>query len=195
MNSAPQPARAASYGSIGLDERRIVSAALDILHSQGVDGLTMRALAERLGGSVGAAYKHVASKHELLRLVTLALFAQAEAADQPELEPLERVKHLLVGIWAVLAPYEGLVAYVSEHMADMAPAGFTSRVNEALIAAGFRDEGPQRAMRVLFFYTTGALLTRPAAGSVPAATLDEWFEDGLTITLSGLQLELARQTR
>jgi AcrR family transcriptional regulator len=175
----------------GLDERVVVAAALGILEQQGVDGLTMRVLADQLGVSVGAAYKHVSSKHDLLRLVTLELVGRAEAQDLPDAEPFARVKHLLLAYRSVMSPYSGLPAYMSRHMEEMAPVRLTLLIRDALVAAGFQDDGPERAMRVLFFYTSGALLTLPAAGPVPQDLLDTWFEEGLTITLNGLRQELA----
>jgi hypothetical protein len=72
----------------------------------------------------------------------------------------------------------------------MAPGRLTQLIREALVAAGFEGDGPERAARVLFFYTSGALLTLPAAGPVPADLVDAWFEDGLAITLNGLRQEL-----
>lgn len=183
MSASSAPAR-------GLHERVVVDAALEILERDGVDGLTMRALADELGVSVGAAYKHVSSKHELLRLVTLELVGRAEAADTPDAEPFERVKHLLLTYRAVMSPYTGLPAYMSRHMEQMAPVRLTLLIREALVSAGFTGDGPERAMRALFFYTSGALLTLPAAGPVAQDVLDAWFEDGLGITLNGLRQEL-----
>jgi TetR/AcrR family tetracycline transcriptional repressor len=176
--------------STGLGERVIVEAALNILEAKGVEGLTMRALADALGVSVGAAYKHVSSKHALLQLVSLELESRAVAQERPEAEPFERVRHLLVTYRAVMAPYAGLAAYLSQHLEDMAPGRLSRIVHDALVAAGFRGDGPERAARVLFFYTSGAQLTLPAAGPVPADLVAEWFEDGLAITLNGLRQEL-----
>ena len=50
----------------GLDRHGIVNAALDLLDEDGIDALTLRALAARLGVQAPALYWHVRNKRELL---------------------------------------------------------------------------------------------------------------------------------
>jgi AcrR family transcriptional regulator len=52
-----------------LDQQQIVGAALALLDEVGLDQLTMRRLAERLGVKAASLYKHVRSKEELLLLL------------------------------------------------------------------------------------------------------------------------------
>src|SRR5262245_12102128 len=52
-----------------LDRPRIVRAALALLDETGLDALTMRALAERLGVKAASLYRHVRDKDELLILL------------------------------------------------------------------------------------------------------------------------------
>jgi AcrR family transcriptional regulator len=52
-----------------LTREAIVDAAVAILDEQGLDGLTMRAVAGRLGSAAMSLYRHVASRDELLDLV------------------------------------------------------------------------------------------------------------------------------
>lgn len=52
-----------------LDRPRIVGAALALLDEVGLDALTMRALAERLGVKAASLYRHVRDKGELLALL------------------------------------------------------------------------------------------------------------------------------
>src|ERR1700722_3475006 len=68
--------------SPGLDKQSIVSAALDIIAERGVAGLSMRLLSQRLGVSLGATYRHVPNKDDLLRLVAANLYARVEPADE-----------------------------------------------------------------------------------------------------------------
>lgn len=53
----------------GLSITRIVDAALDILREDGVDALTVRAVADRLETSSASLYRHIASRDELLALI------------------------------------------------------------------------------------------------------------------------------
>ncbi len=57
---------------------RIVRAAIDLADEEGVDALTMRRLAERLGFKVMALYNHVANKDELLALMVDAIAGSIE---------------------------------------------------------------------------------------------------------------------
>lgn len=50
----------------GISRQRIVQAALELLDEQGLEGLTARALADRLGVKAPALYWHVASKQVIL---------------------------------------------------------------------------------------------------------------------------------
>jgi AcrR family transcriptional regulator len=60
----------------------IVAAARDLLDSEGPEGVTMRAIAERLGIRAPSLYKHVADKAELeTALIADGLAEQAEAFE------------------------------------------------------------------------------------------------------------------
>jgi AcrR family transcriptional regulator len=52
-----------------LDRAQVVRAALALVDEVGLDGLTMRRLAERLGIQAASLYKHVKDKDELLVLL------------------------------------------------------------------------------------------------------------------------------
>ena len=51
---------------IGLSKAAVVQAALDVLNEDGMDGVTVRAVARRLGVQAPALYWHVKNKQELL---------------------------------------------------------------------------------------------------------------------------------
>jgi AcrR family transcriptional regulator len=59
-----------------LDRERIVRVAIGLLDEVGVDGLTMRSLAEALGAKAASLYRHVRDKQELLVLVADELSAE-----------------------------------------------------------------------------------------------------------------------
>ena len=51
-----------------LTREQIVSAAIDLLDAEGLEGLNMRALGQRLGSAATAVYWHVGSKDNLIAL-------------------------------------------------------------------------------------------------------------------------------
>ena len=69
----------------GLTRDRIVATALDLLDANGIEGVTARALAERLGVRAPALYWHVGSKQEILD--EMATEIHRRVARQLALEP------------------------------------------------------------------------------------------------------------
>jgi len=63
-----------------LDRDRLVAAAFALLEEDGLEGLSMRPLASRLGVQAPALYWHVADKSELLGLMAKAIYAVAYAS-------------------------------------------------------------------------------------------------------------------
>jgi TetR/AcrR family tetracycline transcriptional repressor len=74
-----------------LTRDELVRAALQVLDAVGLDGLTMRQLAQQLGVQSASLYWHVRDKDELLALIADSICADIEPArqDQPWIEQLE----------------------------------------------------------------------------------------------------------
>jgi AcrR family transcriptional regulator len=86
---------AAPGSRAGLDRERLVRVALALLDEVGLDELSMRRLAERLGVTAAALYWHVRDKNELLGLLADAISAEMPLPDpgrpwRAELEALAR---------------------------------------------------------------------------------------------------------
>jgi AcrR family transcriptional regulator len=80
---------------VGLDRERVVRVALALLDEVGLDELSMRRIAERLGVTAPALYWYVRDKHELLGLLADAISAEMPLPDpgrpwRTELEALAR---------------------------------------------------------------------------------------------------------
>ncbi|HEX5415533.1 MAG TPA: TetR family transcriptional regulator [Chloroflexota bacterium] len=60
----------------GLTRPRVIAAALEVIQQDGLDALTMRALAERLGVKAASLYWHVRDRGELVDLVAAALLEE-----------------------------------------------------------------------------------------------------------------------
>jgi AcrR family transcriptional regulator len=61
-----------------LTRERIVAAALDLLDADGLEALTMRRLADRLGVGAMSLYRHVEDRDELLDLVVEGILSETE---------------------------------------------------------------------------------------------------------------------
>src|SRR5215472_4334474 len=69
--------------SAKLDQAAIVDAAFEVLNNSGLDGLSLRGVADQLGVQAPALYWHVHNKAELLSLMAATFH---EAARLPQLE-------------------------------------------------------------------------------------------------------------
>lgn len=141
-----------------LDLERIVRAALALLDEAGLDGLNMRALAERLGVKAASLYWYVRNKEELLELLADAISAEvrAPAADLPWRARVE----------APLADYRRVMLAhrdAARILVATPPVGpnrmrLIDLAYDALLAAGFRGVEVTRAARLLNDYVTSFVL-------------------------------------
>src|SRR6266699_3542105 len=67
----------------GLTRDRLVDAALELINEDGLDALSMRALADRLQVKAASLYWHVRDRDELLELLAAALLAEVRPAGAP----------------------------------------------------------------------------------------------------------------
>jgi AcrR family transcriptional regulator len=74
-----KPSRAVER--VPLTRELIASVAADLINAEGVDGLTMRTVAAKLGVSAMALYHHVDDKDEIIRLVGDDILASIELPD------------------------------------------------------------------------------------------------------------------
>jgi hypothetical protein len=90
-----------------LTRERVVAEALTIIGADGVDALSMRALAARLGVVPGAVYRHVRSKEQLCDLVVDGVLAEVDCQVGRTLG-WTQVKVLAHRLQAVLEGHPGI---------------------------------------------------------------------------------------
>lgn len=163
-----QPARAVGGGRAPgrpatLDREVVLDAAAQLFDDEGVEAVTVRRLAQRLGVTPMALYRHVGNKDELLIALVDRLAARLV---YPPLPPDPREAILV--LWRTL--YDGLaehpwLAEVLARRALMAPSvlGAVEAIHSALCAAGLSLEAAVRAYRLMWQFTLGALLVRAGA--------------------------------
>jgi AcrR family transcriptional regulator len=145
-----------------LTRERVVAEALAVIAEEGVQALTMRSLAARLGVVPGALYHHVRNKEELQDLVLDGVLAEVDLDLDPSLAWTERIKLLAHRLRAVLEQHPG-VAGVLKTRDPLGPHSLA--LAEAFLgplqAAGF----PQREAGLAFFllvdYTVGFAVSSP----------------------------------
>ena len=109
----PPPPRLPSHGAASarrtprqraLSRAAIVEAALAIVDREGLDALTMRALAQALGTGAASLYAHVGSKDELLEMLIERVLGEVALPDAPDparwVEQLRAIGREIRRVWA-----------------------------------------------------------------------------------------------
>lgn len=138
MSETTKNTRAGRYHHGSLVEA-LVAAAVDIIGSQGVERLSVRAVAKQAGVSPGAPFQHFSSKEALLTAVaeqamgrlTKAVLETEAAADPTD--PLKRLEAIGLGYlqWAMANPTHFEVIS-SRKLIDFASSTSLQEQNEAI---------------------------------------------------------------
>ena len=183
-----------------LTRERIVGAALGLLDEVGLEGLTMRRLAERLEVQAGALYRHVRDKDELLDLLAEAICA-GQQAPNPALPWREQLQMLAADQVRMLRSRRDAARIV----AGTPPTGperlrLIDATLRALLLGGFSEGAAMQAAALLNSYVTGLVLEEdlgpPGAAEEPTESpaASAWFAaiasgryPSLERTLAGLR--------
>jgi TetR/AcrR family transcriptional regulator, tetracycline repressor protein len=153
----------------GDEERRrtltrelVVAEALIVIAEAGVDALSMRALATRLGVVPGALYRHVRNKEQLYDLVLDGVLSEVDHEVDESLEWTDRVKVLAHRLRMVLEKHPGIAVLLKTrdplgpHSLALAEA-FLAALHEA----GLPDRETGLAFSLVYDYTLGFALSSP----------------------------------
>lgn len=179
----------------GLTRAQVVATARELLGEGGLDGLTMRGLAQRLGVSPNALYSYVASKTTLIDDVLDDVLAEVKAPDPAVRELSVGLRALMASTHQVLLAHPDLVAlYLARQGARGPNAQHLGEIVLAFLArAGVTGARAREALRVLIVYTIGfaAFATRVPlmpGDDAPVSTMElaENFDSGLRWLLTGI---------
>jgi AcrR family transcriptional regulator len=146
-----------------LTRQRVVAEALAVIAEQGVQALTMRSLATRLGVVPGALYRHVRNKQQLHDLLLDGVLAEVDLRLDPSLGWTEQLKVLAHRLRRVLEQHPG-VAGILKTRDPLGPHSLA--LAEAFLgplqAAGFADRDAGLAFFLLVDYTIGFAVSSPS---------------------------------
>ena len=143
-----------------LTRERVVAEALAVISADGVDALSMRALAARLGVVPGALYRHVRNKEQLCDLVVDGVLAEVDCQAGRALGWTGQVKVLAHRLRAVLEGHPGIAGLlktrdpIGPHSLALAEAFLAP-----LRAAGLPDRETALAFSLIYDYTLGFALS------------------------------------
>jgi AcrR family transcriptional regulator len=138
-----------------LTERRIAEAALDLVDADGVDGLTMRKLAQRLGVSAMALYTYFPDREALLEAVTQLVLTEVEIPAE-DLDWRETIRQLMRSIRRVGLRHPKAAPLINRFPPRTVDAlAFVEAAFRAFRRAGFDDRSTVRCYRALAVYSMG----------------------------------------
>ncbi|MDF2711407.1 MAG: putative transcriptional regulator [Nonomuraea muscovyensis] len=101
VTSAGGPQRPAGQPDAEMSRDRVVRAAIELADAEGLDALSMRGVAARLGVATMTTYRYVASKDELVLLMADAAFGELGYPEEPPAGWRARAERAAHTLWAV----------------------------------------------------------------------------------------------
>jgi AcrR family transcriptional regulator len=133
----------------------IVDAALRVLDEHGIDGLSMRRVADALGTGPASLYAHVSGKEELLELMIDRVAAELDVPDPDPERWQEQVKDGVRAVYHAFAAHPGLAAANLGKIPSGAGAMRNADRFLGLLRAGnLPDQVVAYAMDILMLYAT-----------------------------------------
>jgi AcrR family transcriptional regulator len=160
-----------------------VSAAVELMDSEGIAELSMRKLAARIGIAPMTLYGHVATKDDVLEYALDGVFAEALAKKRTAdgwRDSLDAIAHSTFDAF-LGHPWAPALLGSKPPLGPAAVAHFTS-ILDVLSGAGFREDSLAPALSAFYYYILGAATAESAwvrAGRP--------FEDISTAELTKLQ--------
>lgn len=161
-----------------LSRPQVVRAAIELLDSEGLAGLSMRKLADRLSAGATSIYWHVETKDDLLEYVIDEIYGEVDAPDADLAGWRSGVILLAHSLRATILRHPWLPEAISSR-ASLGPNAMSlSRRATALFrSAGFTGFEIDYASSALFAYVIGATssqATLRATVEASGKTLNEW---------------------
>ncbi|MGW2224672.1 TetR/AcrR family transcriptional regulator C-terminal domain-containing protein [Streptomyces formicae] len=154
-----------------LDRALVARTALDLLNETGLEGLTLRAIAQRLDVKAPALYWHFKDKQALLDEMATELMRRMSEDFLADPDPDWRVALTgsMRGLRAHLLRYrDGAKVYSGTHFTDTSYAAPMEAHLRVLTAAGFPPAAAARAWFTVYSYTIGYVIEEQATGPDPA---------------------------
>jgi len=168
---------------VPLDRDRIISAAIAFIDEQGLPGLTMRRLGDRLGVEAMSLYRYVPGKEDLLDAVVESLVMSMEHDDEVMSRPengwqdfLQRLAH---GVRRVALQHPKAFPLVASRPPEapwlrppLRSIDWVENFLDALLLEGFTDEAAVGAYRAFTSFLLGHLLLEVATHGGDVGPLD-----------------------
>jgi AcrR family transcriptional regulator len=171
---------------------QILAAAIALLDEEGLDGLNMRALGQRLGSAPTAIYWHIKTKDELVQRAGDAIWAEIELPDLDATDWRTAATDLATGLRGMLLRHAWYgQAFGSHLMSGRGKFRYDDRTLELYERAGFAPPDADRAAGTVLVYVLGTSLGAAAevslnrrmsrGGQDAARTIEEFMSEAATV--------------
>ena len=142
-----------------LTREQIVRTAVDLLDAEGLEGLNMRALGQRLGSAATAVYWHVGSKDNLIALAGDQAWNEIALPDLTKTAWRTAATRLATDLYAMLTRHPWLVqAFGSFVVYGLGKARHDDHALAIYEAAGFTGARADQATAAVFTFVLGNAL-------------------------------------
>lgn len=149
--------------AIRLTPDRIVGAAIELVDDEGLDALSMRKLARRVGVEAMSLYHHVESKGALLDLMVEQIYGEVTVELAAE-KWQDRVSGTMNGLRSALLAHPNLLPVVATRpVMSSATMGLVELGLATLVDAGFTLDRSRQAINVFVAFAIGHALTEVGA--------------------------------
>src|SRR6266511_5063504 len=150
-----------------LTREQIVKTAIDLLDTEGLEGLNMRSLGKRLGSAATAVYWHVGSKANLIALAGDQVWNEIALPDLTAIDWRTAATHVANDLHAMLTRHPWLVqALGSFPVFGPGKARHDDHILAIYEAAGFTGARADQAAATVFTFVLGNALGPAAAASL-----------------------------
>jgi AcrR family transcriptional regulator len=140
---------------IGLRPETVVRSGLEILDEQGVDGVSVRSIATRLGVRMNTVLWHVKSKARLLDLMADAIIGEVLVDGLPE-RPEDRARELASRFrHALLAHRDGAAVVAGTYAPERSTLRVAEAMVEALLSSGLDEREASWTCWTIVYFSLG----------------------------------------
>ncbi|AKZ60355.1 putative transcriptional regulator [Streptomyces ambofaciens ATCC 23877] len=153
---------------------QIVRTAIELLDAEGLEGLNMRALGNRLNSAATAVYWHVKNKDNLVLLATDRVWSELTLADLKAVTWRAAATAIATDLYAMFVRHPWLVQVFAAHVVyGEGKARHDDHSLAVYESAGFTGTQADQAAAAVFTYVLGN-----AAGAAATASLTRKLNDG-----------------
>lgn len=155
-----RPARKPRTERPQLSQERIINTAIELLDEQGLEGLSLRRLADRLGSGVTSLYWYVNTKEDLLELAVDAILADATQFDGPSGNWRADIRELALRFREIILRHPWTASLFGQFLGIGPNAlAYSESVLGVLGQTGLTGERLDGALSAIFYYVVGSAIS------------------------------------